>query len=152
MYVSFYSCFSLGLGVQSVKIWSKELFSRLWFSSTYSLHPSSLILSLSLSISLSYTHILTHTHTHTRSLLRSCTLKSLQLTLTRVWASCLVYLTALVRFPGENELTAPEKSTTISIWISLRRILEKAREDFKTEKYVERKKDISIWNKHIGKR
>ena len=148
MYVSFYSCFSLGLGVQSVKIWSKELFSRLWFSSTYSLHPSSLILSLSLSLFL----YLSLTHTHTHSLLRSCTLKSLQLTLTRVWASCLVYLTALVRFPGENELTAPEKSTTISIWISLRRILEKAREDFKTEKYVERKKDISIWNKHIGKR
>ena len=115
---------------------------------TYSLHPSSLILSLSLSLFL----YLSLTHTHTHSLLRSCTLKSLQLTLTRVWASCLVYLTALVRFPGENELTAPEKSTTISIWISLRRILEKAHEDFKTEKYVERKKDISIWNKHIGKR
>ena len=106
----------------------------------------------SFSLSLSLFLYLSLTHTHTHSLLRSCTLKSLQLTLTRVWASCLVYLTALVRFPGENELTAPEKSTTISIWISLRRILEKAREDFKTEKYVERKKDISIWNKHIGKR
>ena len=65
---------------------------------------------------------------------------------------CLVYLTALVRFPGENELTGPERSTTISIWISLRRILEKTHQDFKTDIYVERKKDISIWNKHIGKR
>ena len=78
----------------------------------------SLSLALSLCLSLSYTH--THTHTHT--------LKSMH---TKIFGAyfdkglgflCLVYLTALVRFPGENELTGPERSTTISIWISLRRI------------------------------
>ena len=110
----------------------------------------SLALSLCLSVSLSLSLSLSHTHTHI--------LKSMH---TKIFGAdfdkglgflCLVYLTALVRFPGENELTGPERSTTISIWISLRRILEKTHQDFKTDKYVERKKDISIRNKHIGKR